>query len=150
MVSAISSDTKYWFSMFVMHVCQIQSLHLHHTRIPCPKTAWVRQAVPSVTSGFGTGLWHVQQVSAGCVYTALLIDSLSLSQRNLAGQERQRCTFDCVHLVHIRIGVIRLSVGPVKSGWSFPQFWVYLTPSQAWGLSRVIGAVNLEEQRWYS
>ncbi len=87
---------------------------------------------------------------AGCVYTALLIDSLSLSQRNLAGQERQRCTFDCVHLVHIRIGVIGLSVGPVKSGWSFPQFWVYLTPSQAWGLSRVIGAVNLEEQRWYS
>lgn len=44
----------------------------------------------------------------------------------------------------------RVYVGPVKRGRSFPRFWVYLTPSQARGLSRVIGAVNLEEQRRYS
>lgn len=143
MVLAISSNysRSHWYMcftlvqniglLFVMHVCQIQSLHLHHTRISCPKTASVRQVVPSVKSEFGTGLWHVQQVSAGCVYTALLIDSLSLPQRKLAGQERQRCTFDCVHLVHIRVGVIGLSVGPVKRGRSCPRFWVYITPSQA-------------------
>lgn len=120
--------------MFVVHVCQILPLHLHHTRTHCPKTARVRQAVPSVTSGFGTGLWHVQQVSAECVYTALLIDSLSLSQRKLAGQERQRCTFDCVHLVHIRVGVI----GLCRPG----EKWLVL--SSVLGLSDTITGLRTE------
>lgn len=138
----IHADTgtcvSHWYKILVYYVCYAcfsnsVSSSTPHTRIPHPKTALVRQAVPSVTSAFGTGLWHVQQVSAGCVYTALLIDSLSLSQRKLAGQERQRCALNCVHLVYIRVGVIGLKSvkvsGPVLSSgfiWHHhrPEDWV--------------------------
>lgn len=155
MVSAISShySRRHWYMCFTL----VQNIGL----VCC---ACLSKSVSSSTphthtlskNSFGQARGSFNDIwvcgssagfTAGCVYTALLINSLSLSRRKCSRSGTAETHFWLLpSWIHVRVRVIGLSVGPVKT----PQCWIYLLPSQAWGLSHVIGAVNLEEQRWYS
>lgn len=161
-VSAISSHysrrhwfvfhigTKYWFRTFVKFSLFIPYIHTRTHTLSKNSFGQARGSFNDISVWYKS-VARSAGFASGCVYTALLINGLSLSPR--------KCSKSGMAETH---SILSSRQESGSSGWASARWKEagsvellsagFITPpsSQAWGLSRVIGAVNLEEQRGYS